>query len=572
MREDGDWMKILIKNGKLVDPANGVDAFYDVLIDGDKVADVAQDIDPEVLGEGDRLIDAFGKVVMPGFIDLHVHLREPGFEYKETIQTGCAAAARGGVTTICPMPNTKPVIDSPERVKDLLERAKDAPVHVLPIGAVTVGQEGRELADIEGMLNAGIVALSEDGKSVMDSLLFRHAMEQAAQYEIPMFSHCEDKPLVDGGVMNAGEKAEELGCTDSHFANPSGLNDPNHYVSAYDMALIAKAAFNNPTFVEVDSTTYYDVPAGKLKQYPDGWRYYAHHRMLRRNDSLYYDGAIGGKTGYTLLAGNTLVTCAERDGMKLIAVVLNGHQTHYSDTKALFDYGFKNFKSVPVADQDSTYSKVADDLTISGIFSGSATRLTVNKNSAVTLPADGNFSDVTSTLDYDLTDDAPDGAIARIDYRYGDKLVGQAYLEATVTQGYVPGAVKQSTDTAETETVAETVPSKAPDKKTEPSSKKTGSNKTSWTSSPAFGIVKKVLIAAAVIGAIGGAVFGIMIYQENKARNERFLRHQRREKRLKEWGYSSTEFDMIMEEHLRSKSGIKQPGFRERLRDRFRRR
>ena len=125
--------------------------------------------------------------------------------------------------------------------------------------------------------------------------------------------------------------------------------------------------------------------------------------------------------------------------------------------------------------------------------------------------------------------------------------MGQAYLEATVTQGYVPGAVNQSTDTAETETVAETVPSKAPDKKTEPSSKKTGSNKTSWTSSPAFGIVKKV-------------------------QNERFLRHQRREKRLKEWGYSSTEFDMIMEEHLRSKSGIKQPGFRERLRDRFRRR
>ncbi|MFQ8777110.1 MAG: D-alanyl-D-alanine carboxypeptidase family protein [Roseburia sp.] len=138
---------------------------------------------------------------------------------------------------------------------------------------------------------------------------------------------------IDAFAEKMNEKAAELGCTDSHFANPSGLNDPNHYVSAYDMALIAKAAFNNPTFVEVDSTTYYDVPAGKLKQYPDGWRYYAHHRMLRRNDSLYYDGAIGGKTGYTLLAGNTLVTCAERDGMKLIAVVLNGHQTHYSDTK-----------------------------------------------------------------------------------------------------------------------------------------------------------------------------------------------------------------------------------------------
>ena len=166
-------MKILIKNGKLVDPANDIDAFYDVLIEEDKVARVSQDIDPDILGEGDRLIDAFGKVVMPGFIDLHVHLREPGFEYKETIRTGCEAAAHGGVTSICPMPNTKPVIDSPERVRDLLERAKDAPVHVLP--------------------------------------LFRHAMEQAAQYEIPMFSHCEDKALVDGGVMNAGDKAEELG-------------------------------------------------------------------------------------------------------------------------------------------------------------------------------------------------------------------------------------------------------------------------------------------------------------------------------------------------------------------------
>ena len=203
-------MKILIKNGKLVDPANDVDAFYDVLIDGDKVAEVAQDIDPEVLGEGDRLIDAFGKVVMPGFIDLHVHLREPGFEYKETIQTGCAAAARGGVTTICPMPNTKPVIDSPERVKDLLERAKDAPVHVLPIGAVTVGQEGRELADIEGMLNAGIVALSEDGKSVMDSLLFRHAMEQAAELGLPGITNAVEDVIVARDILISKETGAKL--------------------------------------------------------------------------------------------------------------------------------------------------------------------------------------------------------------------------------------------------------------------------------------------------------------------------------------------------------------------------
>ena len=431
--------------------------------------------------------------------------------------------------------------------------------------------------------------------------LYALLLQSANEVANALAEHCAGSMDAFAEMMN--EKAAELGCTDSHFANPSGLNDPDHYVSAYDMALIAKAAFSNPTFVEVDSTTYYDVPAGKLKQYPDGWRYYAHHRMLRRNDSLYYEGVIGGKTGYTSLAGNTLVTCAERDGMKLVAVVLNGHQTHYSDTKALFDYGFKNFKSVPVADQDSTYSKVADDLTISGIFSGSATRLTVNKNSAVTLPADGSFSDVTSTLDYDLTDDVPDGAIARIDYQYGDKLVGQAYLEASVTQGYVPGAVKQNADTSETGAAAEitagnpeteniAAESTAADisgtdaaaetssarnsgksaNQADSSDKKTGSSKTSWLASPAFGIAKKVLTVIAVIGIIGGAVFGIMIYQENKAQNERVLRHQRREKRLKEWGYSTTEFDMIMEEHLRSKSGIKKPGFWERMRERFRRR
>lgn len=125
--------------------------------------------------------------------------------------TGAKAAAKGGVTSICPMPNTKPAIDTPERVKDLLERAKEAPVHILPIGAVTLGQDGTELTDIEGMKKAGAVALSEDGKSVMDTLVFRKALHEAARAGIPMFSHCEDKSLVDGGVMNYGEKSEELG-------------------------------------------------------------------------------------------------------------------------------------------------------------------------------------------------------------------------------------------------------------------------------------------------------------------------------------------------------------------------
>lgn len=199
--------RYLIRGGRLVDPANGIDGVRDLLLDQGKVVKVAEHIEDAAA----EVIDASGRVVMPGFIDLHVHLREPGFEYKETVMTGAQAAARGGVTTICPMPNTNPVTDSPERVRHLMELAKGAPVHILPIGAITLQQEGKRLADIAGMKEAGAVAVSEDGKSVMDSLVFRHGLQAAAEAGMPVFSHCEDKTLVDGGVMNAGKKAEELG-------------------------------------------------------------------------------------------------------------------------------------------------------------------------------------------------------------------------------------------------------------------------------------------------------------------------------------------------------------------------
>lgn len=199
--------RILIKNGHLVDPANGRDEVCDILICGNEI----KKIGPGLSEEDAVLIDAEGKIVMPGLIDLHVHLREPGFEYKETIETGARAAAHGGVTTICPMPNTNPVIDSAERVEDLLKRAEKACVHILPVGAVTVGQEGKELADIQGMKEAGAVALSEDGKSVMDTALYREGLYEAARCNLPVFAHCEDKSLAGNGVMNKGKKAEELG-------------------------------------------------------------------------------------------------------------------------------------------------------------------------------------------------------------------------------------------------------------------------------------------------------------------------------------------------------------------------
>lgn len=201
-------MVILIKHGYLVDPSCNLEGQYDILIRDNVIAK----IDKHIHCEGAKVIDATGKYIMPGLIDLHVHLREPGFEYKETVKTGTMAAASGGFTTICPMPNTKPAIDSVEMVELLNEKIKEnAVVNVCQIGAITKGQDGVELADIEGMKEHGIVAISEDGKSVMKTDVYMEGMKRAAELNIPVFAHCEDRDLVRGGVMNAGKKAEELG-------------------------------------------------------------------------------------------------------------------------------------------------------------------------------------------------------------------------------------------------------------------------------------------------------------------------------------------------------------------------
>lgn len=202
-------MKTLIQNGHVLDPATGKNGIYDVLIADGKIEKVQEKID---VSSAEQVISAEGKYVMPGLIDLHVHFREPGFEYKETIKTGSRAAARGGFTSVCPMPNTNPVIDSKEMIEYLLQKEKDnSVVHILPVGAVTKGQVGAELADIKGMAEAGAKALSEDGKSVMDILVYVEGMKKAKENNLVILAHCEDKNLVRGGVMNAGKKAEELG-------------------------------------------------------------------------------------------------------------------------------------------------------------------------------------------------------------------------------------------------------------------------------------------------------------------------------------------------------------------------
>ena len=201
-------MTILIKEGRVLDPETKRDEICDVLIDGDRITRVDSGIETEA----ERIIDAKGCYVMPGFIDLHVHLRDPGLEYKETLTTGGRAAVKGGVTTVCAMPNTKPVIDNGVKVKEVMERAKrESLTNVIQLGAVTVGQEGKELADIRGMAKNGCHAISEDGMSVMNASLYRKGMNLAKEEGLAVFAHCEDITMVEGGVMNAEKKAEKLG-------------------------------------------------------------------------------------------------------------------------------------------------------------------------------------------------------------------------------------------------------------------------------------------------------------------------------------------------------------------------
>lgn len=194
-------MGTLIRNGRVIDPASGKDGIYDILVEDGMIACVDASI-PK--GDND-IIDAAGCFVMPGLVDLHVHFREPGFEYKETIKTGSMAAAHGGVTTVFPMPNTKPVIDSIDmydKVQTIIDR--DAVVNVHQVASVTLRQQGETPVDVAALKKAGCIAISEDGKSVMNSQVYREAMKAAAAEDVLVMAHCEDKNLVNGGALNEG--------------------------------------------------------------------------------------------------------------------------------------------------------------------------------------------------------------------------------------------------------------------------------------------------------------------------------------------------------------------------------
>lgn len=230
-------MRILIAGGRVIDPAGGIDEVLDLLIEDGRIVRIGKDVRGARSGERgakppeaskgkrtraaknaesspgvDRVMDAAGLVVSPGLIDMHVHLRQPGREDKETIATGTQAAARGGFTAVCCMPNTEPVNDTRSVTEFILDTAKrEGAVQVYPVGAITKGLRGEELAEIGELFEAGCVAVSDDGRPVMNAELMRRAMEYATMFDLPVISHCEDLHLSGGGVVHEGLVSTELG-------------------------------------------------------------------------------------------------------------------------------------------------------------------------------------------------------------------------------------------------------------------------------------------------------------------------------------------------------------------------
>ena len=322
-------MKTLIKNGYVIDPATDKEEICDILIEDNCIAQIGQIITKEA----DHIIDATDCYVMPGFIDLHVHLREPGFEYKETIETGALAAAHGGFTSICPMPNTNPVIDSKETVAYLNDKSKkEAVVNVLPVGAVTIGQAGKELADIAGMAKEGIVAISEDGKSVMDTALYKKAMAIAKEEGIVVLAHCEDKSLVQGGVMNAGKKANELGM-------PGITNAVEDVIAARDILMAKETGVKLHLCHCSTKDSAWMVEKAKEQGLPVTAEVCPHHFALTEDD------IVNGDTNYKM--NPPLRTKEDVEALKLgfkndiMDVIATDHAPHHESEKS------KSLKEAP---------------------------------------------------------------------------------------------------------------------------------------------------------------------------------------------------------------------------------
>ena len=388
-------------------------------------------------------------------------------------------------------------------------------------------------------------------------------------------------------LMN--EKAQSLGCTGSHFNNPSGLNDENHYTTAHDMALIASAAIQNPEFLTINGTRSYQL--APTKRTPEGGYVANHHKMLNKNEAVYYPGAFAGKTGYTSLAGNTLVTCAKKNDMTLIGVVLNGHQSHYSDTKTLFDFGFRNFQSLRTVDYETRYKSLENDMTIAGMTSGDSISLELDRGGRVVIPRDADFTDTQSALTYDLDGSHPQTAIACIRYTYNDRPVGSVYLcspglkgsAVSLTSQDASGASAVSMDQNGETDVPVPLDSSGPG---DASGLQDGPEAPSHAEAPhgqqqppdpaprqditsKEGTAASIRIPANTLAILGIAfslaviiavVAAVKIHVCKKEEEDLYLRRQRRLERLEDIGFSSTDFEKLVAQRRISSPSLGEKG------------
>lgn len=392
--------------------------------------------------------------------------------------------------------------------------------------------------------NAGI---NEGDKLSVKDCLYALLLKSANESANALAEHVAGSREAFADMMNA--RAKELGCQNTHFANPSGLNNPEHYTSPYDMALIAKAAFQNPIFQEIDSTTYYKLPPNSINK--EGLSIYPGHKMIRKSTPYYYPGIVGGKTGYTSLAGNTLVTCAQKDGMKLITIILKGSTPQYwSDTKNLLDFGFDNFVSLKAADYEKTYNSITSDLNFSGLSITRPEALILDPDSRITLPKTADFYDAKAELSYDISSNDPENAVAKINYRYDDRVVGNTFLlinqdlihtdnvdvskgeaEDAVSDQVLTNGMKKSKEKAEAEANAYREKALRPFE----------IPLAAWL----------ILLSVGAIALIGGASV-LFIYRKHREQHDYLIRREQRMKRLKESGVSAEEFDSILEQRKSS--------------------
>jgi dihydroorotase len=318
-------MRLVIENGRLVDPARDLDRAGDLLIEDGRVTAVGRPGE-FAAAEAERL-DAGGLVVAPGFFDIHVHLREPGTEEAETIRTGGEAAVAGGFTAVAAMPNTKPVIDNASLVQFVVsEGARNSPARIFPIGAITVGQAGKQLAEIGEMAEEGIVGISDDGKPVMNARLFRRAMEYSRLFDLPVIQHCEDLNLSSGGVMHEGQVSTRLGLKGIPAASEDTIVARDLILTEVTGARYHVAHLSTKGAVEM-------VRAAKSRGMRVTAEVAPHHCTLTEDAVSQYD--TNAKMKPPLRAQSDVDACIEGLGDGTIDAIATDHAPHHENLKML---------------------------------------------------------------------------------------------------------------------------------------------------------------------------------------------------------------------------------------------